>query len=52
MHDAARPLASASLFTAVVTEVQQGGADGAVPGVSITDTVKLLRGRPTPPPSR
>jgi len=48
VHDAARPLASASLFTAVVTEVQQGGADGAVPGVSITDTVKLLRGAADP----
>ena len=39
VHDAARPLASAALFGAVVNAVL-GGADAAVPGLSITDTVK------------
>jgi 2-C-methyl-D-erythritol 4-phosphate cytidylyltransferase/2-C-methyl-D-erythritol 2,4-cyclodiphosphate synthase len=39
VHDAARPLASAALFGAVVNAVLDG-ADAAVPGLAITDTVK------------
>ena len=41
VHDAARPLASAALFEAVVAAVT-AGADGAVPGVPVTDTVKRV----------
>jgi 2-C-methyl-D-erythritol 4-phosphate cytidylyltransferase len=41
VHDAARPLASAALYGAVVDAVR-GGADGAVPGVPVTDTIKLV----------
>jgi len=43
VHDAARPLASASLFAAVI-EAVRAGADGAVPGVRIPDTVKRVDG--------
>lgn len=39
VHDAARPLASSGLFHAVVSEVLSG-ADGAIPGLPVTDTVK------------
>ncbi|HEX2023621.1 MAG TPA: 2-C-methyl-D-erythritol 4-phosphate cytidylyltransferase, partial [Acidimicrobiales bacterium] len=42
VHDAARPLASPALFAAVVAAVG-GGADGAVPGVALPDTVKRVR---------
>jgi len=42
VHDAARPFASASLFTAVV-EAVEAGADAAVPVVSLVDTVKRVR---------
>jgi 2-C-methyl-D-erythritol 4-phosphate cytidylyltransferase len=41
VHDAARPMASAALFTAVVDAVAHG-ADGAVPGLAISDTVKRV----------
>ena len=41
VHDAARPLASADLFHAVVTAVEDG-ADAAIPGLSLTDTVKRV----------
>jgi 2-C-methyl-D-erythritol 4-phosphate cytidylyltransferase len=41
VHDAARPLASAALFDAVVAAVARG-ADGAVPAVAVTDTVKVV----------
>jgi 2-C-methyl-D-erythritol 4-phosphate cytidylyltransferase len=41
VHDAARPLASPALFAAVVDAVA-GGADGAVPAVPVTDTVKVV----------
>lgn len=43
VHDAARPLASAALFEQVVRAVRDG-ADGAVPGVSLPDTVKAVAG--------
>jgi 2-C-methyl-D-erythritol 4-phosphate cytidylyltransferase len=41
VHDAARPFASSQLFHAVIQAVR-GGADGAVPGVPLTDTVKRI----------
>ncbi len=41
VHDAARPLATAALFEAVVDAVV-GGADGAVPGLAVTDTLKRV----------
>jgi 2-C-methyl-D-erythritol 4-phosphate cytidylyltransferase len=41
VHDAARPMASAALFDAVVNAVADG-ADGAVPGLAIADTVKRV----------
>jgi 2-C-methyl-D-erythritol 4-phosphate cytidylyltransferase len=42
VHDAARPLASAGLFAAVIAAVTDGGADGAVPGVPPSDTIKAV----------
>lgn len=42
VHDAVRPLASAQLFEAVVSAVRDG-AEGAVPGVPLSDTVKQVR---------
>jgi 2-C-methyl-D-erythritol 4-phosphate cytidylyltransferase len=42
VHDAARPLASPDLFQAVVAAVTVGGADGAVPGVPPSDTIKVV----------
>ena len=41
IHDAARPLASVDLFGAVVAAVETG-ADGAVPGVPVSDTIKIV----------
>lgn len=41
VHDAARPLATTHLFEAVVAAVA-AGADGAVPGVAVTDTIKVI----------
>ena len=43
VHDAARPLASRELFRAVVAAVV-AGADGAIPGIAVTDTIKRVRG--------
>ncbi len=43
VHDAARPLASPVLFRAVVDAVSDG-ADGAVPVVPVTDTLKRVAG--------
>ena len=43
VHDAARPLASRALFARVIAAVQ-GGADAAVPGVAVTDTIKRVVG--------
>jgi 2-C-methyl-D-erythritol 4-phosphate cytidylyltransferase len=42
VHDAARPLASSALFDAVLAAVTDGGADGAVPGVPPSDTIKAV----------
>jgi 2-C-methyl-D-erythritol 4-phosphate cytidylyltransferase len=39
VHDAARPAASADLFRRVVDAVAEG-ADGAVPGVAVTDSLR------------
>jgi 2-C-methyl-D-erythritol 4-phosphate cytidylyltransferase len=41
VHDAARPAASPALFRTVV-EAVVGGADGAVPGLALVDTVKRV----------
>jgi 2-C-methyl-D-erythritol 4-phosphate cytidylyltransferase len=41
VHDAARPLADAAIYRRVVAAVE-AGADGAVPGVPVTDTVKII----------
>jgi 2-C-methyl-D-erythritol 4-phosphate cytidylyltransferase len=43
VHDAARPLASSALFAAVVAAVR-AGADAAVPGIPLSDTVKRVAG--------
>ena len=43
VHDAARPFAAPSIFEAVVAAVRDG-ADGAVPGVALADTVKRVVG--------
>jgi 2-C-methyl-D-erythritol 4-phosphate cytidylyltransferase len=39
VHDAARPLATSALFRSVVDAVR-AGADGAVPGLAVADTLK------------
>ncbi|MGZ4795959.1 MAG: 2-C-methyl-D-erythritol 4-phosphate cytidylyltransferase [Acidimicrobiia bacterium] len=41
VHDAARPLAGPALFARVLDAVRRG-ADGAVPGLPIADTVKRV----------
>lgn len=41
VHDAARPLASRDLWRAVI-EAVQAGADAAIPGVPVADTVKRV----------
>ena len=43
VHDAARPLAGPELFARVVAAVV-AGADAAVPGVALSDTVKRVDG--------
>src|SRR6184192_813416 len=43
VHDAARPLAPPALFAAVIDAVR-AGADAAVPGLPISDTVKRVDG--------
>ena len=43
VHDAARPAASPALFAAVVAAIR-AGADGALPGVPVVDTVKRVAG--------
>jgi 2-C-methyl-D-erythritol 4-phosphate cytidylyltransferase len=42
VHDAARPLASRHLFELVIAAVA-AGADGAVPALAVSDTVKRVR---------
>ena len=41
VHDAARPFASEFLFDEVIDAVC-GGADGAVPGLAVVDTIKFV----------
>lgn len=41
VHDAARPFATHELFSSVI-EAVAAGADGAVPGVPVADTVKVV----------
>ncbi len=41
MHDAARPFATPELFGRVIDAVA-AGADGAIPGVAVTDTIKIV----------
>jgi 2-C-methyl-D-erythritol 4-phosphate cytidylyltransferase len=41
VHDAARPLATAEVFRAVIDAVHQG-ADAALPGVPVADTIKRV----------
>lgn len=45
VHDAARPLAPQSLFERVITAVRSG-ADGAIPAVPVSDTIKETSGDP------
>jgi 2-C-methyl-D-erythritol 4-phosphate cytidylyltransferase len=47
VHDAARPLASEALFRAVIDAVGAGGAGGAIPGVPVSDTIKVVDGAQT-----
>jgi 2-C-methyl-D-erythritol 4-phosphate cytidylyltransferase len=41
VHDGARPFASAALYRAVIGAVREG-ADAAVPGIPVSDTVKVV----------
>ena len=41
VHDAARPLASQELFERVIGAVV-AGADAAIPGLAVTDTIKVI----------
>lgn len=44
VHDAARPLASAALFRAVIERAARPDVEGAVPGLPLSDTVKRVDG--------
>jgi 2-C-methyl-D-erythritol 4-phosphate cytidylyltransferase len=41
VHDAARPLADEALYRRVIAAVVDG-ADGAVPGIAVADTIKVI----------
>jgi len=41
VHDAARPFASPALYRRVIAAVE-AGADAAVPGVAVSDTIKIV----------
>ncbi len=41
VHDAARPLATEALFRRVIDAVA-AGADGAIPGIAVPDTIKIV----------
>jgi 2-C-methyl-D-erythritol 4-phosphate cytidylyltransferase len=43
VHDAARPLASPALFERALAELERSGADAAIAGVPVSDTIKELR---------
>jgi 2-C-methyl-D-erythritol 4-phosphate cytidylyltransferase len=47
VHDAARPLAAEALFRAVIDAVAALGADGAIPGLPVSDTIKVVDGTST-----
>jgi 2-C-methyl-D-erythritol 4-phosphate cytidylyltransferase len=47
VHDAARPLASDALFRSVIAAVAVEGAGGAIPGVPVSDTIKVVDGART-----
>jgi 2-C-methyl-D-erythritol 4-phosphate cytidylyltransferase len=53
VHDAARPFAPPELYSAVI-EAVCNGADCAVPGIELTDTIKMIdsSGRVTATPDR
>jgi 2-C-methyl-D-erythritol 4-phosphate cytidylyltransferase len=53
VHDAARPFASHDLYARVIRAIEEG-ADGAIPGVAVTDTIKVIddRGVVTATPAR
>ncbi|HEV3281471.1 MAG TPA: 2-C-methyl-D-erythritol 4-phosphate cytidylyltransferase [Acidimicrobiales bacterium] len=44
VHDAVRPLAPPSMFAAVVEAVRSGRADGAIPVLPVSDTLKRISG--------
>jgi 2-C-methyl-D-erythritol 4-phosphate cytidylyltransferase len=44
VHDAVRPLAPPSVFAAVVEAVRSGRADGAIPVLPVSDTLKRTSG--------
>ncbi len=46
VHDAARPFADVALYRAVVASVA-AGADCAIPGVAVVDTIKVINGAGT-----
>lgn len=41
VHDAARPFADAEIFSRVIAAVRDG-ADAAIPGIAVTDTIKVV----------
>jgi 2-C-methyl-D-erythritol 4-phosphate cytidylyltransferase len=43
VHDAARPLATDALFQQVIAAIS-GGADAAVPGIAVADTLRRIEG--------
>ncbi len=43
IHDAARPFASPALCNRVLDELEKG-AKGVIPGISVTDTIKIVQG--------
>lgn len=45
VHDAARPLASPELYRRVI-DALVAGADAAIPGIAVADTVKILAAAP------
>jgi 2-C-methyl-D-erythritol 4-phosphate cytidylyltransferase len=47
VHDAARPLATPALFRSVIDAVTSGGADGAIPALPVSDTIKVVDGSRT-----
>ena len=42
VHDAARPLATPTLFAAVVAQLEESSVDGAICAVPVTDTIKRV----------